>query len=152
MHQSWIFQEKAIKLCRRSGGTLGLDAVLLIRDSYPHCLHSQVNSYYSTTSIVQVPIFQSDVAQFGGFSPGRTTSDAFPPASIPAPCTPHSPSSQHSSPMHANTHINTTANTLTTIVSPSLHQSYTQLTNPNPNPNPNVLSLTLTLRAVHDYG
>ena len=35
--------------------------------------------------------------------------------------------------MHANTHINTTANTLTTIVSPSLHQSYTQLTNPNPN-------------------
>jgi hypothetical protein len=36
--------------------------------------------------------------------------------------------------MHLMTHINTTANTPTTIVPPSLHQSYTQLTNPNPNP------------------
>ena len=59
-----------------------------------------------------------------------------PPANIPAPCAPHIPSSQHSSPMHANTHTNTTANTPTSIVPPSLHQSYTQLINPNPNPNP----------------
>ena len=41
--------------------------------------------------------------------------------------------------MHANTHTNTTANTPTTIVPPSLHLSYTQLTNPNPNPNPDQL-------------
>ena len=53
MHQSWIFQEKAIKLCRRSGGILGLDVVLLIRPSNPHCLHSQVNLYYSTSSKYQ---------------------------------------------------------------------------------------------------
>ena len=52
--------------------------------------------------------------------------------------------------MHANTHINTTANTLTTIVPPSLHQSYTQLTNPNPNPEkaatPKPQNKTRTLR------
>ena len=138
MHQSWIFQEKAIKQCRRSSGMLGFgscNAEPYAKDSLPSP-GSQVNLYHSLC-IVQVPMFQSDVAQVYGLSFGRTTSDAIPPASIPAPCTPHSPSSQHSSLMHANTHTNTTANTPTTIVPPSLHQSYTQLTNPNPNPNTN---------------